>query len=224
MKNTNAIHHYILAIGKLSAQLEIDFYRLEHAGESIITTTDWIRDADMKPGNLIGPLANRKIDYTWIFINGRDMLKPAVLHAILEFSKVSPVNIECSDDHLRQDAADILELGEYRKSISGSHKIHFYIYHSDPFRRLAKQGGIHWINPADVEVRIFCGEDARAHDPLYQKARSLVLEYQQASIGLVLRHLGIGYTHSSKLIEAMVGDILTAEKIDGQYCINVNQD
>jgi hypothetical protein len=47
-------------------------------------------------------------------------------------------------------------------------------------------------------------------EPLYAKARALVLSEGRASISLVQRHLHIGYRHASRLLEAMNGDILNA--------------
>jgi hypothetical protein len=52
-------------------------------------------------------------------------------------------------------------------------------------------------------------------DPLYHRARSIILNDQRASISLVQRHLRIGYQRASRLLDAMEGDILSMKDEDG---------
>lgn len=54
-----------------------------------------------------------------------------------------------------------------------------------------------------------------ALDPLYARARALILSHQRASISLIQRHLRIGYGRASRLLDAMEGDILSAKDQDG---------
>lgn len=64
------------------------------------------------------------------------------------------------------------------------------------------------ISPGAIASR---GADTpqRHADPLYEDARTLVLRARRASISLVQRNLGIGYSHACRLLDAMEGDILS---------------
>lgn len=216
-ENANPIRHNIIALGHLSPLLEIDFHQLAHCTDELETKTHWIKDADTNPTNLPDALLAGKIDYTWIFINEPEVLKSSVLNAILQSSKVSPIFIVCYSKEVIDDAEPVCKLDEYTRSITGPYKIHFSLYLTDPFRSLHKHRGIHWIDQLDVETPIFHGEEARANDPLYPKARAIVLKHRRASISIVQRLLRIGYNHSARLLDAMVGDILTKENVDGRY-------
>jgi hypothetical protein len=50
---------------------------------------------------------------------------------------------------------------------------------------------------------------------LYNRARSIVLSEQRASISLVQRHLHIGYQQASRLLDTMEGDILSVKNEHG---------
>lgn len=45
-------------------------------------------------------------------------------------------------------------------------------------------------------------------DPLYAEARDLVLATKRPSMSMIQRHLCIAYSHATRLLEAMEGDIL----------------
>ncbi|WP_366557522.1 DNA translocase FtsK [Rhodoferax sp.] len=47
------------------------------------------------------------------------------------------------------------------------------------------------------------GAQEIAPDPLYAQAVAVVMINQKASIGLVQRHLKLGYNHAARLLEAM---------------------
>lgn len=216
MEKTKPMRYNIIAVGRLSPHLEVDFHRLAHCNDELETKTYWVRDADTNPTNFPEAFMAGKIDYTWIFVNEPEILKRGVLNAILQSSQVSPIFIVCHSEEVIQDAEHMCELGEYIRSNAGLHKIRFSPYSTDPFRTLRKHRAIHWIDQTDV-APVFHEEGARANDPLYPKARSIVLEHRRASISLVQRHLRIGYMRSSGLLEAMVGDILTEPNVDGCY-------
>lgn len=76
---------------------------------------------------------------------------------------------------------------------------------------LAKQGADGGVvaDAAHGPDAAWQGEDA-SRDPLYEAARSLVMQNQRASISLVQRHLRIGYRRASQLLVAMKGGILPA--------------
>jgi len=58
-------------------------------------------------------------------------------------------------------------------------------------------------------------------DPLYHRARSIILNDQRASISLIQRHLHIGYQRASRLLDAMEGDILSVKNEDGMRTVVV---
>lgn len=58
-------------------------------------------------------------------------------------------------------------------------------------------------------------------DPLYHRARSIVLSERRVSISLVQRHLRIGYQRAFRLLDAMEGDILSAKNHDGMRTVVV---
>jgi S-DNA-T family DNA segregation ATPase FtsK/SpoIIIE len=55
----------------------------------------------------------------------------------------------------------------------------------------------------------------RNADPLYEFARTIVLHARRASISLVQRNLRVGYSHASRLLDAMEGDILSSMDENG---------
>lgn len=65
------------------------------------------------------------------------------------------------------------------------------------------------------------GRSAHSADPLYDIAKSLVLGAGQASISLIQRTLRIPYSHASRLLDAMEGDILSSTDENGMRTLHI---
>lgn len=55
---------------------------------------------------------------------------------------------------------------------------------------------------------------AAADDPLYAHAQRLVLGAGTPSISLLIRSLGIGYSHATRLVQAMEGDVIVSGELE----------
>lgn len=54
-----------------------------------------------------------------------------------------------------------------------------------------------------------------ALDPLWAKARELLLTQQNPSVGFLQRHLKIGYNRALRMMQSFEADIVTAPNADG---------
>lgn len=52
-------------------------------------------------------------------------------------------------------------------------------------------------------------------DPLFAKARELLLAQQNPSVAFLQRHLKIGYSRALGMMQSLEGDIVTAPNADG---------
>lgn len=58
-------------------------------------------------------------------------------------------------------------------------------------------------------------DETTMDDPLYARARELVLELQKPSVAFLQRNFFIGYRRALGLMQMMEGDIVTAPRADG---------
>ena len=58
---------------------------------------------------------------------------------------------------------------------------------------------------AAEEQQAFGGKN----DPLYEQAVALVSEKKRSSVSMIQRHLRIGYTRASLMLEAMAGTVIS---------------
>jgi DNA segregation ATPase FtsK/SpoIIIE-like protein len=208
MKNAEQVRHNIVAVVFLGPRLAIDAHHIAY-DDNIVVEQKLHGLFETDASNTILPrvLLTDKIGVTGIFINKSEMFEPSMQKTIRSVLKRFHAFLEC-------DLDDDSDRPKDWPSITGLSNVIVSRFPENIFQHLWMQEG---LDTKDVNKDIFYGETARANDPLYPKARAIVLEHRRASLALVQRHFCIGYMHASRLLDAMVGDILTEKNVDGLY-------
>jgi len=212
MSGHSTQRHNILAVGETNGVIAAALSRLASDTATLATrSVHWPNAAAVRDA-WPAALFQNKVAFNWLFLDAGDL--PAASRLIRLAQRIAPILLYCHVAETGLDAARVADLLDAALSKDGFGLILSCHAASDchaPAMMLAflRAGAMEGRAPARPAPEI------RAHDPCYAPARALILSNGAVSLSLVQRTLGIGYTHASHLIDAMVGDIVVRDRLTG---------
>lgn len=211
--NPQRLHNFI-ALGHMNDVLAGAFPSFAADTTVLSTRSIWLPALAEPIQEWPSVLFQHDVAFNWLFFNASDMGGQRASQLMALAQDIAPIMLFCYRHEKDMDADKIAALIEARSKKSGRRMI-LSCYMDSTFDaprvfRAFLPKAVDGSNSPTWPAEASC-----MHDPCYGPARDLILSSGTVSLSLVQRTLKISYTRASKLIEAMVGDILDRDLQNG---------
>jgi DNA segregation ATPase FtsK/SpoIIIE-like protein len=215
--NPQQLHNFI-ASGHMNDVLASTFPSFAANTTGLSTRSIWLPALAEPVWEWPSVLFQHNVAFNWLFLNASDLRSQRARQLIALAQDIAPIMTFCYRRERDMEADELAALLEARSKKGGRGMI-LSCYTESTFGALQVFRAFLPKVVDETNSPTWSPEAACVHDPCYGLARELILSSGTVSLSLVQRTLKLSYTHASKLISAMVGDILDRDLQDGRLSL-----